>query len=174
VTPTRPDAPDAENTWLAPGAVLVGDVAVGAESSVWFGAVIRADLERIAIGRRCNVQDGAVLHSDPGLPIVLGDGVSVGHGAVLHGCEIGDDVLVGMRATVLNGASIGAGSIVAAGAVILENTIVAPRTLVAGVPGKVRRSTTDEELAHIQNNAETYVRLAARYSSGAVRPVEGW
>jgi carbonic anhydrase/acetyltransferase-like protein (isoleucine patch superfamily) len=168
MTSPSADGPSASEAWMAPGAVLVGQVTVGAESSVWFGAVIRADRERIIVGQRTNIQDGAVLHSDPGLPLVIGDGVSVGHGAVVHGCEIGDDVLVGMGATVLNGAQLGAGSLIAAGAVILEGTVVPPRSLVAGVPGKVRRSVTDDEFAEIRRNAATYVALAARYSAGEV------
>lgn len=159
--------------WVAPGAVLVGDLSVSAGSSLWFGVVIRADRERISVGRNSNVQDGAVLHADPDLPVIIGDRVSVGHGAVLHGCSIADDVLVGMRATILNGASVGAGSLVAAGSVVLEGADIPPRSLVAGVPGRVRRQTTEEELASIQANAATYVRLATQHAGGAFPSANG-
>src|SRR5436190_16243965 len=112
----------AAEAWVAPGATLVGDVHIGRHASVWYGAVLRADQDRISVGDRTNIQDGTVMHADPGVPLVVGDRVSVGHGAILHGCEIGNDVLIGMRATVLNGARIGAESLVAAGAVVLEGT----------------------------------------------------
>ena len=159
-------APDA---WIAPGAVLIGDVAIGRRSSIWFGVVVRADQDRIVVGDDTNIQDGSIMHADPGIPLTVGDRVSVGHGAVLHGCEISDDVLIGMRATVLNGARVGAGSLVAAGTVVLEGTVIPPRSLVAGVPGKVRRELTDEEFAGIQHNGEGYVELSARYAAGMLR-----
>ena len=129
----------AGGAWVAPGATVVGRVEIADGASVWYGAVIRADLERIVVGAGSNVQDGAVLHADPGLPTLVGAGVSIGHGAVVHGCVVEDDCLIGIRAAVLNGARVGAGSLVAAGAVVLEGTDIPPRSLVAGVPGKTPR-----------------------------------
>lgn len=153
------------SAWTAPTAVLVGDVELGEQASVWYGAVVRSEYEPIRIGARSNVQDGCVLHVDPGRPLTIGRGVSVGHAAVLHGCVVEDDVLVGMSATVLNGARIGAGSMVAAGAVVLEGTVVPPGSLVAGVPAKVRRELTDEERAGLRLNADVYVELAAKHAA---------
>jgi carbonic anhydrase/acetyltransferase-like protein (isoleucine patch superfamily) len=157
----------AADTWLANNATLIGDVTLGEQASVWFGAVARADFSPITIGARTNIQDGCVLHTDPGFPLTIGSGVSAGHRAVLHGCTIDDDVLVGMGSTVLNGARIGAESLVAAGAVVLEGTEIPPRSLVAGVPGKVRRPLTDDEAAKIRENARMYVELAQRYGREA-------
>ncbi|MDQ1587216.1 MAG: hypothetical protein QOJ77_381 [Microbacteriaceae bacterium] len=149
--------------WVAPGAVLAGDVTLHASASVWYNAVLRAEAEPIVIGERSNLQDNVSCHVDRGFPLTLGTGVSVGHGAVLHGCTIEDDVLVGMSATVLNGAVIGYGSLLAAGTVVLEGTVVPPRSLVAGVPGKVRREMTDAELAGIRRNADAYVGHTERH-----------
>jgi carbonic anhydrase/acetyltransferase-like protein (isoleucine patch superfamily) len=154
--------PDA---WVAPGAVLAGAVTVGAGSSVWYTAVLRADLDTVTLGARTNIQDGAVLHADPGFPLRLGDGVSVGHRAVLHGCTVEDDVLVGMGAVVLNGASVGAGSLIAAGAVVLEGTQIPPGSLVAGVPAKVRRELRPDEADGLRLNAAVYCDLAAVHAA---------
>ncbi|MDP9434932.1 MAG: gamma carbonic anhydrase family protein [Actinomycetota bacterium] len=154
----------ADGAWAAPTAVLVGDVALGEGASVWYGAVLRSEYEPIRVGARSNVQDCAVVHVDPGFPATLGDGVTVGHGAVLHGCTVEDDVLVGMGATVLNGARIGTGSMVAAGALVLAGAEVPPGSLVAGVPGKVRRELTDEERELVRANAEIYLDLARRHA----------
>lgn len=152
--------------WVADDATLAGAATVGPEASVWYACVVRADGDAISVGARSNVQDGCVLHADPGLPLSIGTGVSVGHRAVLHGCTIEDDVLVGMGAVVLNGATVGAGSLVAAGTVILEGAVIPPGSLVAGVPGKVRRETTEEERAGIRENADGYVALARAYAEG--------
>lgn len=149
--------------WVAPGATLVGDVRLEAQASVWFGAVLRGDGDRIRIGPRSNIQDGCVGHTDPGYPLTVGAGVSVGHRAVLHGCTVEDDVLVGMGAVVMNGARIGAGSLVAAGAVVTEGTTIPPRSLVAGVPAKVRRELSDEEVDAVRHNADNYVARLDRY-----------
>ncbi len=151
--------------WVAPNATLVGRVSLGPESSVFYGAVLRGDTDAIALGARSNLQDNVVVHCDTGVPTTIGAGVSVGHGAVVHGCTIEDDCLVGMHATVMNGAVIGAGSLVAGGAVVLEGTIVPPRSLVAGVPAKVRRELTDDELAGIRANADHYVELSRRHAA---------
>lgn len=152
-----------EDAWTADSATLVGDVRVGAGSSVWYAAVLRAEYEPITVGERTNLQDGVVVHVDPGFPATLGDGVSVGHGAVLHGCTVQDGCLVGMHATVLNGAVIGAGSLVAAGALVLEGVEVPPGSLVAGVPAKVRRPLTPAEVEGLGVNAALYVELAERH-----------
>ena len=160
------DAPDvADTAWVAPGAVLVGRVTLHAGASVWYNAVLRAEHEPIELGEGSNLQDNVSCHVDNGFPLTIGRGVSVGHGAVLHGCTVEDDVLIGMSATVLNGSVLGTGSLVAAGTVLLEGSIIPPRSLVAGVPGKVRRQLTDDEVAGIRQNAETYRELAELYSS---------
>ena len=149
--------------WVAPGARVVGDVVVEGDSAVWYGAVLRAEAAPIRIGRRTNLQDNVVVHTDPGNPTVLGDDVSVGHAAVLHGCTIGDGCLIGMAAVVMNGAVIGAGSLVAAGAVVSERMHVPPGSLVVGVPGVVRRPLRDNEIAHVRGNAAHYVALARQH-----------
>ena len=152
--------PDVDPTaWVAPNATVVGAVTVGPGASLWYGVVVRADAETITVGARSNLQDGVVLHTDPGLHLVVGEGVSVGHGAVVHGCRIEDDVLVGMGAVVMNGAVIGTGSMIGAGALVPAGTVVPPRSLVVGTPGKVRRETTDDELALIRLNADHYCGL---------------
>lgn len=152
--------PDA---WVAPGAVLAGAVTVERGASVWFGSVVRADGDTITVGEGSNLQDGVVVHADPGLPVTVGRNVSVGHGAVLHGCSIGDATLVGMRAAVLNGATIGPMSLVAAGAVVLEGAEFEARSLIAGIPAKRRRELTEEECAGLLANAADYRSLAERY-----------
>lgn len=143
--------------WVAPGAVVVGSVTLHPHASVWYNAVLRADSEPIVVGERSNLQDNVSCHVDAGAPLTVGVGVSVGHNAVLHGCTIEDDVLVGMHAIVMNGAVIGTGSLVAAGALVTAGTIVPPRSLVAGVPAKVRRELSDDEVADIRRNAEIYL-----------------
>jgi carbonic anhydrase/acetyltransferase-like protein (isoleucine patch superfamily) len=151
--------------WAAPGCTIVGSVRVGAGASVWYGCVLRADTEDISIGAGSNIQDGCLVHADPGFPAVVGTGVSVGHRAVLHGCTIEDDVLIGMGAVILNGARIGSGSLVAAGAVVLEGLVVPPGSLVAGVPAKVRRDLTEEERAGIVRNAAGYAERARAHAA---------
>ena len=145
-----------EEAFVAPTAVVVGKVTLGPRVSVWYGAIVRADSEVIEIGADSNVQDGSTLHSDPGYPLVLGRGVTVGHNVVLHGARVDDDVLVGMGSTVLNGAHIGSGSIIAAGAVVMQGAEIPPNSLVAGVPAKVRRQTTEDDIAAIRANAAGY------------------
>lgn len=159
----------ATSAWVAPGTTLVGDVHIADAASIWYACVLRADGDRIDIGERSNVQDACVLHADPGIPITLGSGVSVGHRAILHGCTIEDDSLVGMGAVVLNGARIGRGSLIAAGAVVREGTDVPPGSLVAGVPAKVRRTLTPDDTQALVSNADDYVSLADRHRTA--RPV---
>ncbi|MEO3755924.1 gamma carbonic anhydrase family protein [Streptomyces sp. B6B3] len=153
-----------DEAWVAPGVTLVGKVEIGPRASVWYGTVMRGDMDRIALGARSNIQDGCVVHTDYGIPTVVGEGVSVGHRAVLHGCTVGDEVLVGMGAVLLNGCRIGAGSLIAAGTVVLEGTEIPPGSLVAGVPGKIRRELNEEELARVRLNAEHYLALAASHA----------
>lgn len=151
--------------WVAGNATVVGAVTIGAEASLWYGVVVRGDGDTITVGARSNLQDGTVVHADPGFPVRVGAGVSVGHRAVLHGCTIEDDVLVGMGAVVMNGAVIGSGSLVGAGALVPEGMVVPPRSLVLGVPAKVRRETTDDEVVGIELNAAAYLELAAAHRS---------
>jgi carbonic anhydrase/acetyltransferase-like protein (isoleucine patch superfamily) len=153
----------AESAWVAPGAYVIGDVHLGEESSVWYGAVLRGDTEPIRIGARTNVQDGCVLHADPGYPAMVGEGCVVGHNAVVHGCEIGANCLVGMGATILNGAKIGEGSIVAAGAVVPEGREFPPRSLIVGIPAKHIGEVTDEQAADIERGASEYVERGAAH-----------
>ncbi|WP_378739094.1 gamma carbonic anhydrase family protein [Nocardia brasiliensis] len=154
-----------EGAWVAPNATVIGRVRLAADVSVWYGAVIRGDLEEISVGERTNIQDGCVLHADPGFPLTVGSGVSVGHNAILHGCTVGDDVLVGMGATVLNGAVIGAGSLIAANALIPEGAQIPPGSLVAGVPGKVRRELSEAEQDGIRLNGAVYLHNTANHRS---------
>lgn len=146
-------------SWVAPNATVIGQVRIGARSSVWYSATLRAEAEPIDIGVGTNIQDGVTIHVDPEYPVRVGSGVSVGHNAVLHGCSIEDGVLVGMGAIVLNGAVVGAGSLVAAGALIPQGVVVPPRSLIAGVPGRVRRELSEAELAANRGNAAVYERL---------------
>ena len=158
------DSPDvAASAWVAPNATLIGRVTIGEQASVFYGAVVRGDRDSITLGARSNLQDNVTVHVDPGAAVVIGQGVSVGYGAVIHGCLIEDDCLIGINATVLNRALIGTGSLVAAGSVVLEDTIIPPHSLVAGVPAKVRRELTPDEVAGIRRNAQTYVELSAAH-----------
>lgn len=154
-------APDIDPTaFTAPTSVVIGDVTLAAGASLWYQAVLRGDLGPIVIGADSNIQDNCSVHVDPGHPVTVGERVSVGHNAVLHGCTVEDGVLIGMGATVLNGAHIGAGSLVAAQALVPQGMRVPPGSLVAGVPAKVRRELTEEERAGIQANAAVYRELA--------------
>lgn len=147
----------------APTSVVAGEVTMAAGSSLWYGAVLRADAGPIVLGEGSNVQDNCTVHGDPGFPVTIGAGVTVGHNAVLHGCTVEDDVLIGMGATVLNGAHIGTGSLVAAQTLVPQGMVVPPGSLVAGVPGKVRRELTEEEREGVRFNAAVYVDLAEQH-----------
>lgn len=153
------------SVFVAAGARIVGDVTIDEQSSVWFNAVLRGDTEPIRIGKRTNVQDLCVLHADPGFPCVLEDGVTLGHRAIVHGAVIEEDSLIGMGAIVMNGARVGAGSIIGVGAVVTEGVEVPPGSLVLGLPGKVRRQVTAEELANNRRIAGVYVARAKAYQS---------
>jgi len=150
-------APDIHSSaFVAAGARVLGGVTLGEGASVWYNAVLRADGDTITVGAGSNLQDNVSVHVDAGKPVVIGENVSVGHNAVVHGCTIEDGSLIGMGAVVLNGARIGAGSLVAGGAVVLEGADIPPGSLVAGVPGKVRRELTAEEREGLLRNAEVY------------------
>lgn len=146
--------------FVAPSADLCGEVTLGRDSSVWYGAVLRGDTGAIRVGDGTNIQDLACLHTGPGMDIVIGRGVSVGHSAVVHGCVIEDDVLIGMHATLLNGCHIGNGSIIAAGALVPENAQIPPGSLVMGIPGRVVRPVSPEQARGIRENREEYLHLA--------------
>jgi gamma-carbonic anhydrase len=154
----------AEDVWVHESAYVIGDVAIGAESSIWFHCVVRGDIERVRIGRRTNVQDLSVIHvRHDGRPTILGDRVTVGHRVVLHGCTIADDVLVGIGAIVLDGVEIGTETLVGAGSLVTPFTKIPPRSLVLGSPAKVVRPLRDDEIAFIHESADNYVGYAARY-----------
>lgn len=153
----------AEGVFIAPGAVVVGAVELGAESSIWFGSVLRGDINRIVVGARSNVQDGSVLHVSDDHACVLGERVTVGHRAVVHACTVEDEVLVGMGAVILDGARIGARSIIAAGALVTKSMQVPPGSLVMGAPAKVVRALTAEEQAANARLALKYVEVSRRY-----------
>jgi carbonic anhydrase/acetyltransferase-like protein (isoleucine patch superfamily) len=152
--------------FVAPTATVTGDVTLGEETGIWFGAVLRGDRDRIEIGPGSNVQDNAVVHTSRGFPARIGREVSVGHGAILHGCTIGDRVLVGMGAIVMNGAVVGEDTIIAAGAVVTEGTVIPPGSVVMGVPGKVVKEITPVQKENIRKNAGSYIELAKGYQHG--------
>ena len=161
----------AASSWVAPSATVVGDVVLEDEASVWWGAVLRAEQERILIGAGSNVQDNAVLHVDPGFPLVLGRNVTVGHLAMLHGCTIGDGTLVGIGATVLNGARIGRNCLIGAHALVAEGKEIPDGSVVMGMPGKIMRQVKDEDLARLAGPARVYRERAKEYA-GRLKPVE--
>ncbi|MFF7975073.1 DapH/DapD/GlmU-related protein [Streptomyces sp. NPDC007905] len=146
--------------FVAPTASVIGDVSLRSGTSVWYGAVLRGDVEGIEVGANSNVQDNCTLHADPGFPVSVGERVSIGHNAVVHGATVEDDCLIGMGATVLNGAVIGAGSLVAAQALVPQGLVVPPGSLVAGVPAKVKRALSAEERQGITLNGTMYAELA--------------
>jgi carbonic anhydrase/acetyltransferase-like protein (isoleucine patch superfamily) len=152
------------SAWVAPSADLIGDVRLGPRASVWFGAVIRADNTPILLGEETNFQDGAIGHSDPGAPLTLGARVTVGHQAILHGCTIHDEALIGMGARVLNGAVIGEQCIVGAGALVTEGKIFEPRSLIVGSPARAVRSLTEEQVALLRLSAAHYAEKAGHYA----------
>lgn len=152
-----------ETAFIADSAEIIGDVVVGEHSSIWFNAVIRGDLDKIHIGDRTSIQDNTVIHTDPPFGVEIGDDVSVGHGAVLHSCKIGNNVLIGMNSTILFGVEIGENSIVGANALVPPGKKIPPNSVITGVPGKIRREATPEDVAMIKENATLYVELAAEY-----------
>lgn len=160
------------NVFVAPNATVVGDVELGDDVSIWFGAVLRGDVERLTIGSRSNVQDNSVLHSDPGSPLTLGENVTVGHAVILHGCTIGDGTLIGMGASILNDARIGRNCLVGANALITEGKVFEDGTLIIGSPARAARPLTPEELARMAGSAGRYVERGRIYQKG-LSPVPG-
>ncbi|HEU4956406.1 MAG TPA: gamma carbonic anhydrase family protein [Sphingomicrobium sp.] len=159
-----------EGAWVAPSADLIGDVRLGARVSVWFGAIIRADNTPIILGDESNFQDGAIGHSDPGAPLTIGARVTVGHQAILHGCTVEDEALIGMGARILNGAVIGAQCIVGAGALVTEGKKFEPRSLIVGSPARAMRQLSEDQVALLRLSAAHYAEKAARYARG-LRPI---
>lgn len=153
----------ADDAWVAPSADVIGDARLAGGASIWFGAVIRADNTPIRIGRNSNVQEGAMLHSDPGSPLIVGDDVTVGHHAILHGCTIGNGVLVGMGATVLNGAVIGEECLIGAGALVTENKVFEPGMMILGSPARAVKPLTPQQRAGLRMSAHHYVERARRF-----------
>lgn len=152
-----------KEVFIAPNATVIGNVSLGDESSVWFGAVLRADSDKIVIGKRTNIQDNAVVHVDPGCPAIIGDDCIIGHLALVHGAKIENNVLIGMNSTILNNAQIGEFSIIGANALITSNTIIPPYSLVVGSPGKIIKTLDDRAIDAIKKNASVYVTLAKQY-----------
>lgn len=159
------------DVFLAPGAAVIGDVIIGARSSVWFGAVLRGDDHFIRVGDEVNIQDNVVIHEGRGeLPALIGDRTTVGHAAILHGCTVGALCIVGMGAKIMDGCQIGERCLIAAGTLLTPGTRVPPGTLVVGAPGRVKRDLRPDELAHLEESAANYVELASRYLRAA-RPI---
>jgi carbonic anhydrase/acetyltransferase-like protein (isoleucine patch superfamily) len=151
------------DSWVAPNAIIIGKVKLEKNSSIWFNAVLRGDIEKIIIDENSNIQDGSVLHTDPGCPLTVGKGVTVGHMVMLHGCEISDDTLIGIGSTILNKAKIGKNCIIGANTLVTENKVIPNNSLVLGSPGKVIRKVTDDEIKIICENAKHYVKNSKRY-----------
>jgi len=162
----QPQLPPQGEYWIAPNATVIGDVILKPGASIWFGAVVRGDNDPITIGRDTNIQDGSVLHSDPGEPLTIGDGVTVGHMAMLHSCEIGDNSLIGIGAVILGRARIGKNCIVGANALITEGKEIPDGSLVVGQPGKVARPLTPEQIEFLKGSAQHYVQNWKRYAAG--------
>ncbi len=167
ITPKLPD----EFYWIAPGAVLIGNVEVRSGAGIWFGTVIRGDNEPIIVGENSNIQENCVLHTDPGYPLTIGAGCTIGHKAMIHGCTIGDNSLIGMSATVLNGAKIGKNCLIGAGALVSEGKEIPDNSLVVGMPGKVVRELDETAVAGLRRSAETYMKNARRFA-GELREIE--
>lgn len=153
-----------ESTFIAPGAIVLGDVTIGEDCGIWYHATIRGDSASIRIGRASNIQDNCVVHVDPGHPVTIGENVTVGHGAILHGCTIEDNSLIGMGAILLNGCHIGKNCIIGAGALVTQNAVIPDNSLVLGNPGKIKREVTEEEVTSILQNALHYVESAKRFA----------
>lgn len=161
-----PEFPASGNWWVAPDATLIGKIILEEDASVWWQAVLRGDNEPIRVGARSNIQDGCVCHTDPGFPLIIGEGCTIGHKAILHGCTIGENSLIGMGATVLNGAKIGRNCIVGANALIPEGKEIPDNSLVVGMPGKVIRTLDEAAEANLRRSAGVYTANWRRYKAG--------
>ena len=162
----RPLLPAAGRYWIAPNASVIGDVVLSEDCSVWFGAVLRGDTERIAVGARSNIQEGSTLHTDVGFPLVIGEDCTIGHNAILHGCVIGDGSLVGMGAVILNGAKIGRGCLVGAGALVTEGKVFPDHCLIVGAPAQAKRTLDEAAVAGLLRSAAHYVENGRRFAAG--------
>ena len=151
------------NSWVASNSVIIGKVELKKDSNIWFNVTLRGDVEPITVGEGSNVQDGSVVHSDPGCPVIIGKNVTIGHLVMLHGCVIEDDCFIGIGSTILNKAKIGKNSIIGANALVTENKVIPERSLVLGSPGKIVRQVTEEEIEHIKENARDYVENFKKY-----------
>jgi carbonic anhydrase/acetyltransferase-like protein (isoleucine patch superfamily) len=165
-----PRLEDADTNWIAPDATLIGDIRIGRNAGFWFGVVIRGDNEPITIGADTNVQEHTVMHTDPGFPLTIGEGCTIGHRALLHGCSIGDNSLIGMGAIVLNGARIGRNSLVGAGALVTENKVFPDNSLIVGSPAKVIRVLDEAAIERLRGSAAHYVANAKRFKA-KLKPV---
>ena len=164
-----PQLPPPGRFWIAPDANVVGDVALGEDAGIWFGATLRGDNERVSVGARTNIQEGCILHTDMGFPLVVGEDCTIGHGVVLHGCSIGDGSLVGMGATVLNGARIGRGCLVGAQALVTEGKAFPDGSLIVGSPARAVRQLDEAARARLLDSAARYVAAARRMAAGLRR-----
>lgn len=170
---TSPELPEEGQYWIAPSASVIGRVKLGYHASVWFGAVLRGDIELIEVGDHSNIQDNCVIHTDKGLPVTIGSYCTIGHQAILHGCTIASNTLVGMGAVILNGARIGSNCLIGAHSLITENKVIPGNSLVMGVPGRVVRSLESDAAASIRRSAERYVSQWQRYATGLAAVTEG-
>jgi carbonic anhydrase/acetyltransferase-like protein (isoleucine patch superfamily) len=168
---TEPVFAERASNWIAPDATLIGDIQIGRDVSIWFGAVLRGDNEPIEIGEDSNVQEHTIMHTDPGFPLTIGKGCTIGHRALLHGCTIGENSLIGMGAIVLNGAKIGNNSLVGAGALVTEGKEFPDNSLIVGSPAKVVRMLDEDAVAGLRASAEHYVRNGKRFIAG-LKPVD--
>jgi len=166
----RPSLPTSQRYWIAPNASVIGDVAIGEDCSVWFGATLRGDNERITLGARSNIQDGATLHTDLGFPLDIGEDCTIGHNAILHGCTIGAGSLIGMGATVLNGAKIGRFCLVGAGALVTEGKVFPDGSLIVGAPAQAKRPLDEKTVAGLARAAAGYVDNGRRFAAG-LKPI---
>ena len=165
-----PTLPAGDRYWVAPDANVIGNVTLGEDVGIWFGATLRGDNEAIIVGARSNIQEGVVVHTDPGKPVIIGEGCTIGHGAIIHGCTIGDNSLIGMGATVLNGAIIGKKCLVGANALVTEGKVYPDNSLIVGSPAKALRELDDAAIEGLKLSAESYVRNWQRFSRG-LKPV---
>ena len=164
-----PTLPADDRYWVAPDANVIGKVIIGEDVGIWFGATLRGDNEPIIVGARSNIQEGTVVHTDPGKPVIIGEGCTIGHSAIIHGCTIGNNSLVGMGATVLNGAVIGNNCLVGANALVTEGKVFPDNSLIVGSPAKAIRTLDAEAIEGLKRSAEGYVRNAQRFKKGLRR-----
>lgn len=153
----------ADNVFIAPDVALLGKITIGKNSSVWYKSVLRGDVDEIIIGERSNIQDGTIIHCVEEYPTIIGDDVSLGHGVVLHGCKLGNNILVGMRATILNGAIVGDNCLIAAGTLVPENMVIPENSLVMGVPAKIKGQVTEAQLELIKYTSSNYIEYSKQY-----------